>query len=172
MTGKIAHHEGARNGTSRNDWGTPTKILDLVRRLFIAPIRLDPATSEEANERVKASRIFTEETDGLTSDWQYVGTAFCNPPGPGEKVQAFWSKWCSSEIAAGVFLVFNSDHFRSLPPPRPNRKTFVLHPKKRLKFFGAKSGASFPSVLLVHGVDIGHIKRVCGDDYLITEWRV
>lgn len=61
-----------------HNWWTPEDILAAVHRVMPV-IDLDPATSEEANERVGARRIFTEADNGLGHQWQ-AETLYCLPP--------------------------------------------------------------------------------------------
>jgi hypothetical protein len=51
-------------------------------------IDLDPASHEEANRTVRATRFYTEQDDGLAQSWH--GRVFLNPPGG--LVLEFWRK--------------------------------------------------------------------------------
>jgi hypothetical protein len=55
-------------------------------REVMGAIDLDPASHEEANRVVKATRYFTVEDNGLVQSWQ--GRIFLNPPGG--LVNEFW----------------------------------------------------------------------------------
>ena len=48
---------------------TPSAIIEAARRTM-SGIDLDPASSETANLRVKATRFFTQADDGLSKVWQ------------------------------------------------------------------------------------------------------
>jgi hypothetical protein len=61
----------------RDNWRTPPRYLEAARAV-LGEIDLDPASSEVANQTVKATRYFTREDDGLSQPWQ--GRVFCNPP--------------------------------------------------------------------------------------------
>jgi ParB family chromosome partitioning protein len=67
--------------SSQNDWRTPRKYLDAARTVMGA-IDLDPASGEEANETVKAAKIYTEADNGLVQPWK--GRVWLNPPYGGE----------------------------------------------------------------------------------------
>ena len=97
--------------TGRHEWYTPDYILDAARELFWGVIDLDPASSDVANERVKAKRYFTEEQDGIIHDW-VANSVFLNPPYGFPQIQDFCEKLvyeyhCGNVITA-VVLTNNS----------------------------------------------------------------
>lgn len=59
------------------EWYTPAWIIDLARRLM-GGIDLDPATSEQAQQTVQATRYYTESDDGYSKPW--AGRVWLNPP--------------------------------------------------------------------------------------------
>jgi phage N-6-adenine-methyltransferase len=63
--------------SGENEWYTPLKFIESAR-LVMGSITLDPASSNEANEIVKAETIYTKEDDGLTKSW--FGNVWLNPP--------------------------------------------------------------------------------------------
>lgn len=62
-----------------DNWQTPDEVLDAARKLFGGEIELDAASSEKANERIKAKRIFTIETNALLQRWD-AASVWLNPP--------------------------------------------------------------------------------------------
>lgn len=67
-----------RHSSETNEHYTPADIVE-ASRLALGGIDLDPASCEVANRVVKASRIFTRETNGYGRPWD--GRVFLNPPG-------------------------------------------------------------------------------------------
>lgn len=72
-----AVHNHRAQGTGENEWYTPQEHIDAARKV-LGTIDLDPASSEIANQRVQAGRIFTLADDGLTKEWG--GRVWMNPP--------------------------------------------------------------------------------------------
>jgi phage N-6-adenine-methyltransferase len=63
--------------SGENEWYTPLKFIESAR-LVMGSINLDPASSDEANEIVKAENYYTVETNGLEQEWH--GNVWLNPP--------------------------------------------------------------------------------------------
>lgn len=87
------------------EWYTPEDILERVRNV-LGNIDLDPATSEIAQQRVKASNYFTVEDDGLNKDW--IGKVYCNPPYDQTRLKKFTKKFLDSytqgQMDEGIML--------------------------------------------------------------------
>ena len=84
------------------EWYTPLDIIQTVRRV-IGRINLDPASSEVAQQNVKADKYFSKECNGLNQFWQ--GNVFCNPP-YGANTKHFMDKCVSSSyVNHAIFLV-------------------------------------------------------------------
>jgi len=71
-------HGQGQTSSLTEDWYTHPDIIAAVRELFGGEIDLDPFTCREANRTVRATRIFTAETDGLMHSWH--GNVLMNPP--------------------------------------------------------------------------------------------
>ena len=84
-------------GTGEFERYTPTEYVEAARRV-LGEIKLDPATSEEAQKTVKATDYFTEKDDGLTREWD--GKVFLNPPYHRDLAPKFIDKLIA-EINAG-----------------------------------------------------------------------
>ena len=110
---RVRNVREALTSSESADWYSPGDPIDAARALM-GGIDLDPASSPEANEMVRASAIFTREDDGLTRPWP--GRVWLNWPGGRnenhESNAALWSTKLLAEYATGVTteavcLVFN-----------------------------------------------------------------
>jgi ParB-like chromosome segregation protein Spo0J len=121
----------ALHSSESNEWYTPARIVDAARSVMGA-IDLDPASCDEANEVVKADKIFSE--NGLEQEWK--GRVWLNPPyGREAKVWAaeLASRYEKGDIVEGCLLVNStteSEWFQGLM--REYTVCFVLG---RIKFW-------------------------------------
>jgi phage N-6-adenine-methyltransferase len=91
--------------SDENEWYTPARYLDAAREV-LGGIDLDPASSEEANKRVRATSLWTADDDGLEQPWH--GHIWLNPPygGLAEKfTQRLVAEHAAASIEAAVLLV-------------------------------------------------------------------
>ena len=115
------------------EWYTPPKYADMVRRVFGGEIHFDPASCDKANEYVKACQYCTKEENGLLQHW-VQGNTFLNPP---YKVMMPWAEklWDFNRwITEPVILLANSctdtDWFHLLLGQNPQ----VCFVKQRIRF--------------------------------------
>ena len=94
-------------GTGNNERYTPAYILEAVRRVTGGIIDLDPASSAEANDTVKAERFFTLEDDGLAQEWE-ADSLWLNPPYGRGEIEAFVDKLAAELDSIG--LAFTITH--------------------------------------------------------------
>lgn len=89
------------------EWGTPAYIIDAARISFRDPIDLDPASSELANETIRAKRIYTIETNGLVMPWK-ARNVWLNPPYRSDLLSAFVDKflaeWSEGNFEEGAVM--------------------------------------------------------------------
>jgi DNA N-6-adenine-methyltransferase (Dam) len=96
----------ASGGSS--DWYTPARYVEAAREALGA-IDLDPASSEAANETVRAERYFSAEDDGLAHDWP--GRVWLNPPygGVGPRFVARLLAQFEAGITTAAVALLNSN---------------------------------------------------------------
>ncbi len=124
------------NNGGNNEWYTPKDILHRARAA-LGGFDLDPASSEKANEAVKAKRFFTAEDDGLSQEWP-IGRIWMNPP----YAQPLCAQFCERFVAeiergsTGIALVNNATEtkwFQRLM----SAATAICFPQGRIKYLDA-----------------------------------
>lgn len=65
------------NNSGDQEWYTPPAYIEAARATM-GTIDLDPATTEQANQSVRAATIFTAQDNGLSHEWG--GAVWLNPP--------------------------------------------------------------------------------------------
>lgn len=91
----ISNHRAL--GTGENEWYTPSAHIEAAREMLGA-INLDPASSDIANQTVKADLFFTVEDNGLSKEWR--GKIWLNPPYAQPAIHHFMQK-AVDEFEAG-----------------------------------------------------------------------
>jgi phage N-6-adenine-methyltransferase len=92
-------------GANNNEWYTPPEYIEAARKVLGA-IDLDPATSDQAQEAVRAAKYFTKEDDGLKQEWR--GLVWLNPPYSRGEIDKFVDKmvieYKAGHIDSGIML--------------------------------------------------------------------
>jgi hypothetical protein len=127
-------------------WGTPSDIVERAR-VCLGQIDLDPASSVDFNQIVKATRIFTEHDSGLNRSWilsQHLDslpeegiTVFLNPPGG--LVKEFWRQLVDQielgHVSKAVWIGFSVEQLCILQDTKPYPMDFAtVILRKRLAF--------------------------------------
>lgn len=119
--------------SGNNEWYTPTEIIETARRVM-GSIDLDPASSEIANQTVKAETYYTAETNGLNKKWD--GNVWLNPPYSTELIDKFVDKLVEQKdnYKQAIVLVNNAtetEWFEKIV----NVASAVCFPRHRVKFY-------------------------------------
>jgi phage N-6-adenine-methyltransferase len=122
-------------------WETPTELFRRLDREF--SFTLDVCALPE---NAKCRRYFSPEVDGLVQEW--IGTCWMNPPYGSEIGK--WMERAFDAAQRGCTVV-------CLVPARTDTEWWhkfavrgeVRFLRGRLKFGGAKSGAPFPSAIVI-----------------------
>lgn len=131
-----------------NEHYTPDQVVIPARRV-LGQIDLDPASCEQANERIAAETYFSAEDDGLSKDW--FGNVFLNPPGGrvlpkrntyGMRSNAaiWWAKladeYAAKRVKQAIFVGFSIEILRTAqkhPTLQPLDFPFCV-PSRRISF--------------------------------------
>lgn len=119
--------------SGNNEWYTPAEYIEAAR-LAMGSIDIDPASSELANEVVKATEYYTAETNGL--DKKLHGNVWMNPPYASDLIGKFITKVVDErdDYEQAIVLVNNAtetEWFNKLI----SVATAVCFPKSRVKFY-------------------------------------
>src|SRR5262249_114414 len=94
-------------GTGEIEWYTPPKYIELARAV-LGEIDLDPASSDKAQETVRAARYFTASDDGLRQQWR--GRIWLNPPYAQPTTGHFVTKMVEERAAGNVTAAIMLTH--------------------------------------------------------------
>ena len=130
----VADRIKAKPHVSKNtgcpEWYTPSEFIEAARKVM-GKIDLDPASSEVAQETVKAETFFTASDDGLTKSWS--GCVWLNPPYANGVVSKFTEKLAESNVEQAVLLVNNATETSWFQDVAQHAAAIAL-PRGRIKF--------------------------------------
>jgi phage N-6-adenine-methyltransferase len=123
------------NNSGNNEWYTPSEYVEAARKV-LGVIELDPASSPEANQVVKAKVYYTVNDDGLQFDWH--GKVWMNPPYASGLIDRFATKivfhYENKDITEAIILVNNATEtgwFNEII----NASSAAIFPKSRVRFW-------------------------------------
>lgn len=157
----MKNHQHINGDSGSDEYFTPLEIVNAARSVM-GGIDLDPATSPLANERVKASRIFTLNEDGLNQPWR--GCVWLNHPF-GKKTNKPWVAKLLAEYEAGrvreaVCICFASTSEQWFRPLLAFPQCFI---HQRTNYFlpdgTLKKGVTKGSVVTYFGPNIQNFAR-------------
>jgi len=127
----IAH---IAQSTGETEWDTPLGFVQSARQVM-GNIDVDPASNEQANERIQASVFYTAKDNGLDKKWH--GNVWMNPPYAQPLIIKFCKKlvekYESKEIKQACVLVNNATETSWFQGMLKICKC-VCFPKGRIKF--------------------------------------
>jgi hypothetical protein len=142
----------SRQELARNEWHSPAAVVDAARRVM-GGIDLDPASSPEANQIVRALAFYTVRDDGLRQPWS--GRVWLNPP-YGRHAPEFVLKFARlhpEQVPMACLLLavhhLTTKWFAPLAAFRP----VACLPDHRLRFSGSTVRPAHGSVILGFGID-------------------
>ena len=128
----VSHNSG------NHEWYTPAHIVEAARQTM-GGIDLDPASSEIANQLVKATRFITIEENGITANWGDAQRVWINPPYSQPAIKQFAKKtlchldaWWDSDRQA-IWLSNNGTETEYGNLILSHAKS-VCFPRRRIKF--------------------------------------
>ena len=118
--------------SGNNEWYTPSEYIESARAVM-GSIDLDPASSDIANETVRAEIFYTSEINGLSHSWS--GNVWLNPPYSSELIVSFVDKLIGEleNVKQAIVLVNNAtetEWFNKLI----SKASCVCFPRSRVKF--------------------------------------
>lgn len=121
--------------SGNNDWYTPPEYIEAARRV-LGVIDLDPASSDVAQEFVKADTYYTIDDDGLVHDW--YGKVWLNPPYARKLIDQFVGKLVQEYLDGNVeeaILLTNNSADTGWWHLAANESSAVVNTRGRIKFY-------------------------------------
>ena len=144
---------GRTVNSQSQDWGTPHKYVDAVKKVFGGKIDLDPCSSEYSIVKAEVEYQLPEQ-DGLKETWDYP-TIYVNPPYGSDRERGtsikHWLGKCAeahemfdADVIALIPVAANTGHWKKSVFGRATAICFLYD--TRLKFLenGIDSGKGAP----------------------------
>jgi hypothetical protein len=137
-------HVHVAQNSGENEWYTPPNFIASARAVM-GGIDTDPASSEIANQTVKAKRFFTKEDDGLSQTWK--GNVWMNPPYAQPLISNFAEavayKYNAGEFKQAIVLVNNATETQWFQR-MAGVAAAICFPKSRVRFLDPEGNPGAP----------------------------
>ena len=160
------------SGTGENEWYTPDEWLERALRVLGA-FDLDPASSDKAQEIVKATTYFTEEQNALEKEWH--GRIWLNPPYAQPFMSRFVTKLCeerrAGRVTAAIMVTHNYTDTRWFHEAAGTCDA-ICFTRGRVEFYdkdGKKAEPTQGQAFFYFGDDVERFAEVFGEHGFIAE---
>jgi phage N-6-adenine-methyltransferase len=136
------HHLSRNSGN--NEWYTPAEDIERARKV-LGKIELDPASSDIAQETVRAERYYTKDQDGLAQEW--MGRVWMNPPYAKGDIEPFVAKLVAEYLAGNVksaIMLTNNSADTEWFHKAASHATAICLTRGRIKFEDPNSDRAAP----------------------------
>jgi ParB family chromosome partitioning protein len=141
---KAKKHVHVAQNSGENEWYTPPNFIASARAVM-GGIDTDPASSEIANQTVKAKRFYTKEDDGLRQAWK--GNVWMNPPYAQPLISNFAEavayKYSVGEFKQAIVLVNNATETQWFQR-MAGVASAICFPKSRVRFLDPQGNPGAP----------------------------
>lgn len=160
--------------SGNNEWYTPAEIIEAAREVM-GSIDLDPASSDIANEVVKAGTYYTAKNSGLDKAW--FGNVWLNPPYAAELIGKFADALVEkrTDYEQAIVLVNNATEtkwFAALV----DIASAIVFPTSRVKFYmpDKRTGAPLQGQAILYIGDNANkfLKVFMRFGWGVTTWRI
>jgi hypothetical protein len=153
MAGDTLVTAGRKINTISQEWGTPSKYVDAVRKCFGGRIDLDPCSNEYSIVRGETEYRLPEH-DGLNESWDFR-TVYVNPPYGLDRERGtsikHWLRKCASahrsfrsEVLALVPVATNTGHWKNYVFGQATGVCFLYDTRLKFLVNGQNGGKGAP----------------------------
>ncbi len=144
---------GRSVNSQSQDWCTPPKYVNAVKKMFDDEIELDPCSNKDAIVHAK-TEFLLPENNGLEKEWNYK-TIYVNPPYGADRTRGTtiknWLSKCTqshktynSEIIALVPVATNTTHWKEFVFGEADAVCFLYDTRLRFLVKGSTENKGAP----------------------------
>ena len=173
---------GRQVNTLSQEWCTPAKYVNAVKRFFNGTIDLDPCSNPHSI--VHADREFLlPETDGLKEEWNYK-KIYVNPPYGSDKqrgttIKNWLAKCCraneiyDAEVVALIPVATNTSHWKQCVFGKASAICFLYDTRLRFLINGSEEhkGAPMACCMVYWGENVQRFKECFMEYGAVTDIR-